>query len=61
MTGVQMNHVPYRGSAPALTDLLAAQVEVDFDVITSSIQPQDDTFQSRLMMGKPLWPLCEPQ
>jgi len=37
MTGVQMNHVPYRGSAPALSDLLAKQVEVDFDVITSSI------------------------
>ena len=37
MTGVQMNHVPYRGSAPALTDLLAGQVQVDFDVITSSI------------------------
>jgi tripartite-type tricarboxylate transporter receptor subunit TctC len=37
MTGVEMNHVPYRGSAPALTDLLAGQVQVDFDVITSSI------------------------
>jgi tripartite-type tricarboxylate transporter receptor subunit TctC len=37
MTGAQMNHVPYRGSAPALADLLAGQVQVDFDVITSSI------------------------
>jgi tripartite-type tricarboxylate transporter receptor subunit TctC len=37
MTGVQMNHVPYRGSAPALADLLGGQVQVDFDVITSSI------------------------
>jgi tripartite-type tricarboxylate transporter receptor subunit TctC len=38
MTGVQMNHVPYRGSAPALTDLLAGQVQVLFDVPTSSIE-----------------------
>jgi tripartite-type tricarboxylate transporter receptor subunit TctC len=38
MTGVQMNHVPYRGSAPVLTDLLAGQVQVAFEVITSSIE-----------------------
>jgi tripartite-type tricarboxylate transporter receptor subunit TctC len=38
MTGVQMNHVPYRGAAPALTDLLAGQVHVYFDVLTSSIE-----------------------
>jgi tripartite-type tricarboxylate transporter receptor subunit TctC len=38
MTGVQINHVPYRGAAPALTDLLSGQVHVYFDVITSSIE-----------------------
>jgi tripartite-type tricarboxylate transporter receptor subunit TctC len=37
MTGVQMNHVPYRGAAPALTDLMSGQVDVFFDVTTSSI------------------------
>jgi len=38
MTGVDMIHVPYRGSAPALTDLLGGQVQVMFDVMTSSIE-----------------------
>ena len=37
MTGVQMQHVPYRGSAPALTDLLAGQVQVMFDNLPASI------------------------
>ena len=30
MTGVNMVHVPYRGGGPALTDLLAGQVQVFF-------------------------------
>ena len=38
MTGIQMTHVPYRGSAPALTDLLAGQVHVMFDNLPPSMQ-----------------------
>jgi tripartite-type tricarboxylate transporter receptor subunit TctC len=37
MAGVKMVHVPYRGEAPALTDLLGGQVQVYFGPIASSI------------------------
>jgi tripartite-type tricarboxylate transporter receptor subunit TctC len=37
MTGVNMLHVPYRGSAPTITDLLGGQVQVMFDNMPSSI------------------------
>jgi len=38
MTGVKMVHVPYRGAAPALTDLIGGQVQVLFAAVTSSIE-----------------------
>jgi tripartite-type tricarboxylate transporter receptor subunit TctC len=38
MTGVNMLHVPYRGGAPALTDLLGGQVQVMFDPMANSIE-----------------------
>jgi len=37
MTGIKMVHVPYRGSSPALTDLVGGQVQVMFDNLPSSI------------------------
>ena len=38
MTVVNMVHVPYRGAAPALTDLIGGQVQVMFDNLPSSVE-----------------------
>jgi len=38
MTGISLVHVPYRGAAPALTDLISGQVQVMFDAVSSSIE-----------------------
>ncbi|KPF90728.1 MFS transporter, partial [Rhodopseudomonas sp. AAP120] len=38
MTGVKMQHVPYRGAAPAITDMLGGQVQLIFDNMPSIIQ-----------------------
>ena len=38
MAGVDMTHVPYKGSAPAITDLMGGQVQVMFDNLPSSLQ-----------------------
>ena len=37
MTGITMQHVPYRGSAPMLTDLVGGQVQVAFDNLQPSM------------------------
>jgi tripartite-type tricarboxylate transporter receptor subunit TctC len=36
MAGVSMTHVPYRGGAPMVTDLIAGQVQLGIDVLTGS-------------------------
>jgi tripartite-type tricarboxylate transporter receptor subunit TctC len=38
MTGINMVHVPYRGGAPALTDMISGQVQVMFDNMPTSIE-----------------------
>jgi tripartite-type tricarboxylate transporter receptor subunit TctC len=37
MTGVNMLHVPYRGSPAALTDVLGGQVQVYFAIVASAV------------------------
>ena len=38
MTGVKLTHVPYRGDAPALTDLMSGQVQVYFGFLPASVE-----------------------
>jgi tripartite-type tricarboxylate transporter receptor subunit TctC len=38
MAGINMVHVPYRGVAPALTDLIGGQVQVLFDTMPNTIE-----------------------
>jgi tripartite-type tricarboxylate transporter receptor subunit TctC len=38
MTDINMVHVPYRGDAPALIDLVGGQVQVMFDLMPASIE-----------------------
>jgi tripartite-type tricarboxylate transporter receptor subunit TctC len=38
MTGAGMTHVPYRGGAPAMADLISGQVHVMFDVLPGAMQ-----------------------
>ena len=37
LTGARMTHIPYKGTAPALTDLIGGQVDVFFDNLASSL------------------------
>ena len=37
-TGVEMNHVPYKGTAPVLNDLMGGQIDVTFETTNPTIQ-----------------------
>jgi tripartite-type tricarboxylate transporter receptor subunit TctC len=39
MTGTQMQHVPYKGSGPMVPDLLAGQIQLSFENITTAYPP----------------------
>src|SRR6185295_18352127 len=37
-TGIEMQHIPYKGAGPALTDVLGGQVQVMFDNLPTSLE-----------------------
>ena len=37
MTGTRLNHVPYKGTAPGLTDVIAGHVQITFDAIPPTL------------------------
>ena len=39
ITGIQMTHVPYKGAGPALADLLAGNIQVMFDTMSTALPP----------------------
>jgi tripartite-type tricarboxylate transporter receptor subunit TctC len=49
VAGLKMAHVPYRGSAPAMNDLVSGQVQVFFDVASSAL-PQHQANKIRILM-----------
>ena len=49
--GIDMTHVPYKGSALAMPDLVSGKVHVLFDSIVSSLQPVKDGKMTALAVG----------
>ncbi len=58
LTGTQIQLVPYRGAAPALTDLLASQIDLRMAAEASQMLPylKSDTVKAFAIMGKTRWP-----
>ncbi len=53
--GIQMTHVPYKGSAPALQDLLSGQIQVQFDPSTLPAIA-DGRLRGLAVIGDARWP-----
>jgi tripartite-type tricarboxylate transporter receptor subunit TctC len=57
MTGINMQHVPYRGAPAALTDLLSGQVQVMFDNLPSSVEHiRDGRLRALAVSSAHRWP-----
>jgi tripartite-type tricarboxylate transporter receptor subunit TctC len=57
MAGVEMLHVPYRGGAPALNDLLGGHVDIMFDtLITSMAYIKSDELRALAVTSAARWP-----
>ena len=39
MAGIEMTHIPYKGAGPALTDLMAGNIQVMFDSLSTALPP----------------------
>ena len=48
IAGIRMNHIPYKGSAPAITDLVGGQIQVLFDPF-STVYPQVGAGKARAL------------
>lgn len=58
MTGINLAHVPYRGAAPAYTDVMSGQVPVFFDNLASALgQIKGDTVRPLAVSSKARSPL----
>jgi tripartite-type tricarboxylate transporter receptor subunit TctC len=58
MTGINLAHVPYRGAAPAYTDVMSGQVPVFFDNLASALgQIKGGTVRPLAVTGKERSPL----
>jgi tripartite-type tricarboxylate transporter receptor subunit TctC len=53
LAGIKITHVPYRGTAPAMTDLLAGHVELMFDNAANALQQVRDGKLRALAIGAP--------
>jgi tripartite-type tricarboxylate transporter receptor subunit TctC len=57
MAGIDIVHVPYRGTAPAMVDLLAGQVQVMFDPLPASIEHvRSGALRPLAVTGPARWP-----
>ena len=53
MTGIKLNHVPYKGTAPGLTDVIAGHVQVSFDAIPPVLAHVRSSRVRALAIGAP--------